>query len=155
MGKKNTLTTKLVAKYHGRFKYSPNNPNPTVYTPDEGIYAEAINCLVGKYKIDKLAELKLIHNPTEYQMEKIEEIERDIYLATVKPENNVYYIMDENYNIIFETNKIFKWGNFTDQINKKMIRYNLTKEDFRTESTLDMLKERIRIDNELKKIAKT
>ena len=66
--------------------------------------------------------------------------------------------MDKNFNILFHTTELYcESGNFTEEIHNKMEEYGIDldadKEYIHTESTMEELKERVKIqDTILKKV---
>ena len=144
----------MTPTYYGIFQYSPNNNNPSLFKEGDWQYK---NCLDRIRDAEEFFNMRMErHNaeePSEIRefiiAERIREFELEVLSLKVKPENNVFYIADEEFNILFETNKIFKKGHWTKEVLKGMDKFGLNFEDsgrIRTDGPLEQLKENVRIN---------
>lgn len=136
----------MKGKYKGIFKYSPTNLNPTQWKKgDEWYSILSPEIQSGERFLTAMMSISTTPEMTNFLQK---EHDKKMFNLLVKQENNIFYIADEDFNILFETSNIWYQGNFTDDVINAIDRFGL-KEDtsqFRLEATLDDLKEAIRMD---------
>jgi hypothetical protein len=133
-----------IPTYHGIFKYSPNNPKPKRWRKGSS------NWKVAQYErreIEKFLESlktdKAFKDETRATL--IARYERKLFCLTIKHTEHVYYIADDEFNILFETYPIFEKGNFSAEVKRAEAEYGMTGKALRTSDTMEDLKVAVRV----------
>ena len=150
----------MTPTYYGIFAYSPNNSNPSLYKEGDFEYQYCLDRIKDATEFQEIRmERYKTEPPTENRDKWIAEIEREyehkVMSLKVKPENRVFYIADEEFNILFETNKVFKKGHWTKEVHKAMKKFGLNFDNsrIRTDGTIEQLKRNVEVHNRLAEIA--
>lgn len=127
----------MKALYCGIFKYSSNNTNPKLNL----FKGKVSHGMLVEHELERtLKSLERFKGSEMCEPHNMYEIWRLNTLAfnlQVADEENVFYIMDKEYNILYETHDIWDNGNFSKTVKNAMKEYGV--EDIEYWETVDSL----------------
>jgi hypothetical protein len=143
----------MKALYCGIFKYSPTNANPklTLFKGkvSHGMLVEReLEITLKRLESFKGSELCNPHN-----MYEIWRLKTLCFNMQVADEENVFYIMDKEYNILYETHDIWDEGNLSKTVENAMKEYGIDRSFWKTSDSLFELKHSIFVSESLTRFA--